>query len=272
MGEMAEHRTSVLTTELLDDYERNGFLVINPFAFSLQEIAEVRERLDLLSSDWSNIPRSRRVKGKVTTLPEGGSISEIPGVAVIDPVLRRSALVRKCQAIACELLRVNRTWFHFDYAFYKQVGDKTGVTWHQDAAYSRTRLTSRAVHFWVPLQDATLENGSLAYMPGSHRVGLQDYEKQGQGDGGVRATLGDDSRAVTCPVGVGGLVCHDPMTVHKSGPNLSSDIRRAWVLQFGIGGWVSLRQAVQPIQSLYAQMQLAADRRRVSQSASTPPP
>jgi ectoine hydroxylase-related dioxygenase (phytanoyl-CoA dioxygenase family) len=189
---------------------------------------------------------------------EARNIAEILGAAVIDPELGRLPLVDRCKRVACELLGVSRVWFHFDHVFYKQVGDESRVPWHQDRASSPTGMAARAVHFWIPLQDVSEDAGCMLYLAGSQGRGLQHHEVENRSDGVIiRSTDVDDDDVVACPVGVGGLVCHSPMTIHSSGPNRSGDIRRAWVLQMGVGPWPALRETVKPIQARYAKFQVA---------------
>ena len=50
------------------------------------------------------------------------------------------------------------------------------------------------------------------------------------------------AQAVACPLHVGGLTIHTPLTVHYAGPNLTSEPRRAWIIHFGpYGRWGKLR-------------------------------
>lgn len=42
---------------------------------------------------------------------------------------------------------------------------------HQDATYLHTEPNS-AVGFWIPLDDATIENGCLKFIKGSHKGGV----------------------------------------------------------------------------------------------------
>ena len=257
----------VLTDEQLARYHLDGFLVAEPPMLPLDEVAAIRVHTDRLASDWENIPR-RRANGKDRVADEDRNISEILGAAVIDPDLGRLPVVDHLRRIAEQILGVDRVWFHFDHLFYKQPGDESRVPWHQDRASSPTGMAQKAVHFWIPLQDVTEDSGCMLYIPGSHLYGLQDHVVQNRSDGVViRSTPVDEDRAVPCPVAMGGIVLHGPMTLHGSGPNRSDDIRRAWVLQFGVGPWVALRQAVRPIQSRYARFQIAGARKKAHQRA-----
>jgi ectoine hydroxylase-related dioxygenase (phytanoyl-CoA dioxygenase family) len=41
--------------------------------------------------------------------------------------------------------------------------------WHQDESYWKEELEYNSVSIWVPLQEATLENGCMQFIPGSHK-------------------------------------------------------------------------------------------------------
>jgi ectoine hydroxylase-related dioxygenase (phytanoyl-CoA dioxygenase family) len=128
-------------------------------------------------------------------------------------------------------------------------------------------MATRAVHIWVPLQDATEENGCLRYLPGSHRHGLNKHVTSLRTGGLIqRTTLADESTALPCPVRLGGLVAHSPMTLHASNPNRSAEVRRAWVLQFGIGPWVAMRHLARPALVAVARTQIALSRMKLPHS------
>ena len=49
------------------------------------------------------------------------------------------------------------------------------TAWHIDVPYWSFD-SSHAISAWIPLDDATTENGCLYFMPGSHEVALKKYE------------------------------------------------------------------------------------------------
>src|SRR4051794_12181089 len=58
--------------------------------------------------------------------------------------------------------------------FCKMPGDGKRVAWHQDASY--WPLTpSMAVTIWLAIDDATVENACMRYIPGSHHLGHLTY-------------------------------------------------------------------------------------------------
>ena len=77
--------------------------------------------------------------------------------------------------------------------FIKAEG-KPGQAWHQDEYFIPTRDRSLTA-VWIALDDATIENGCLWVLPGSHRRGIlypdseQDDPRFDCADRGVRLPL-----------------------------------------------------------------------------------
>lgn len=59
--------------------------------------------------------------------------------------------------------------------FCKEPHDPKRVPWHQDATYWPVRPT-RTVTIWLAIDEVTLENGPMRFLPGSHRDGKLDWE------------------------------------------------------------------------------------------------
>jgi len=251
-----------LTDSQIMYFRTNGFLAVDREIFTQAELDAVRVRIDALYGNRMRLPK-RRTKLAVEADGSTSQICEILGAAVLDPGLARLDVVSRCRTMAEDLLGQRRVWLHFDHVFYKDSGDNSAIPWHQDSAYSATKMTSRAVHFWIPLQDVDATNGCMNYVPGTHLNGLRKHKVDDRHDGlAFRSVDIDESEAVACPVHAGGMVCHAPMTMHGSGPNLSGDLRRAWVLQFGLGPWPALRETGRPLMTAGARVRMAAGRVR----------
>jgi ectoine hydroxylase-related dioxygenase (phytanoyl-CoA dioxygenase family) len=117
--------------------------------------------------------------------------------------------------------------------FVKQAG-KPGQAWHQDEFYIPTRDRS-LVGAWIALDDATIENGGLWIIPGSHQAGVL-YRMRQHGDdrfdGAAEAYDFPHSEADAIPVEVqrGDVVFFHGYTLHRSLPNRApSGYRRALV-------------------------------------------
>ena len=172
--------------------------------------------------------RSYRAPGIVPRSPE------VNEAAVLEPKLRETCTFRRCRKIARQLLGVP-VGYQFDHAIYKAPYNQTSTEWHQDEAYNHEPIPLRSIHFWIPLQPATVENDRMQFIPGWHHSGMLSYRiTNRRGAGGTMAVEGIDvSKAVAGPLAAGSATIHHPLTLHYTGPNQTSDYRRAWILHFG---------------------------------------
>ena len=112
--------------------------------------------------------------------------------------------------------------------------DKFVVPWHQDEGYLHPGAEETfMVNFWVPMVDATRENGTLEVIAGSHLTDLIQHA-QGLGPAGNFRGLRDhqlpQGEQVVCEIGVGSLVLLQKRTIHRSLPYTTDGIR--WSLDW----------------------------------------
>ena len=107
-----------------------------------------------------------------------------------------------------------------------------GQAWHQDERYIPTRDRS-LIGAWIALDDATIDNGCLWVIPGSHRSGYlwqtRDHGRPDEFDSADEAYGFDDSRAVPVEVPAGSVVFFNGYLLHRSLRNRSDGYRRALV-------------------------------------------
>ena len=102
------------------------------------------------------------------------------------------------------------------------------TAWHLDNPY--WSFSSRdSLSIWVALDDATMANGALFYIPGSHKTAR--YENSGIGE--RQADLFKiypewrQIEPVGCPCPAGSAVFHNGLTAHGAGANMTNRPRRA---------------------------------------------
>jgi ectoine hydroxylase-related dioxygenase (phytanoyl-CoA dioxygenase family) len=106
--------------------------------------------------------------------------------------------------------------------------------WHQDEAYFNPAQIHNNLSVWIPLQEATVENGCMQFIPGSHKEVLPHHHIGHDPDvPGLEIDQIEPENAVACPIPAGGATIHNCRTLHYAGPNLSDIPRRAYVLIFG---------------------------------------
>ena len=117
--------------------------------------------------------------------------------------------------------------------FVKSAG-KPGQAWHQDEVYIPTRDRS-LTGAWIALDDATLENGCLWVIPGSHKPGVlwpMRFHEDDRFDCSHESyqTPYSDDDAVPVEVKAGSIVLFNGYLLHRSLPNrASSGFRRVLV-------------------------------------------
>jgi phytanoyl-CoA hydroxylase len=107
------------------------------------------------------------------------------------------------------------------------------VVCHQDSTYLYTEPES-CIGFWFALEDATIENGCLYFIPGAHRGPLRKRNHR-LDDGTSRTDVLCDEpfpedKKVAAEVSAGTLVVFDGRAPHLSGENRSGRSRHAYSL------------------------------------------
>jgi hypothetical protein len=116
--------------------------------------------------------------------------------------------------------------------FIKAPG-KPGQAWHQDESHIPTRDRSLTA-VWLALDDATLDNGCLWVIPGSHRRGVL-YPTRDRPDArfdGTPEAHGfphEDGQAAPVELAAGAALVFNGYLLHRSLPNRSARLRRALV-------------------------------------------
>jgi ectoine hydroxylase-related dioxygenase (phytanoyl-CoA dioxygenase family) len=137
---------------------------------------------------------------------------------------------------AAQLLGVPRVRFWHDQVFYKPPRHPGVVTWHQDYSYWTRAYPAGHVTCWIALDDATVDNGCVHYVPGSHRWGLLPKISLTKEMDALAEFLEPDQAAAFKPepmeVKAGSCLFHHSHTVHGSYGNRSGGPRRGVVLNF----------------------------------------
>lgn len=148
-----------------------------------------------------------------------------------------------------QLLASAVRFFH-DQLFCKPPQHGGVVSWHQDFSYWTWTQPMAHLTCWIALDDATLDNGCLQYIPGSHRWGLLPVTGLSGDMDSVRQVLDpaqqqDFDRQVPVELRAGEAVFHHPLTMHGSYQNRSSMPRRGAVVNLAADGVWSNPEALQ---------------------------
>ncbi|MCE0522789.1 MAG: phytanoyl-CoA dioxygenase family protein [Methylacidiphilales bacterium] len=202
-------------------YRENGYLVVED-CIPAEEVAELRK-------ETTRVCRGERGV-------YGGITASVPG-ETDDEVLRRYLCIHFPHKISDTMMRYVAHPSYIDVLtriigpnvkcmqsmlFIKASG-KPGQAWHQDEFYIPTRDTS-LTGGWLAMDDATVENGCLWILPGSHRRKVI-YPQQRHDDrrfdcSGVAWQFPyRDEDSVPVEVKSGSLVFFNGYLLHRSLPN-----------------------------------------------------
>jgi len=145
---------------------------------------------------------------------------------------------------AHQLLENKPVRFWHDQLFCKPAKHGGVVAWHQDYSYWTRTIAMQHLTCWTGLDDASIENGCLHYIPKSHKWGLLDAPSLAGDMNGLMAYLNvEQKEQFKNPVAIemkkGHGTFHHPLMVHGSYENKSAMSRRAFVLNVFADGTIS---------------------------------
>jgi hypothetical protein len=134
--------------------------------------------------------------------------------------------------------------FWHDQLFCKPAKHGGVVAWHQDYSYWTRTIPMAHLTCWIGLDDSTVENGCVHYIPGSHRWSLLPKGVLAGGMEAVKEVLSPEQQRqfenpVACELKAGEAVFHHPLTLHGSFANSSPRPRRAVVVNLFRDGTLS---------------------------------
>ncbi|XP_076614244.1 phytanoyl-CoA dioxygenase domain-containing protein 1 isoform X2 [Chaetodon auriga] len=150
-----------------------------------------------------------------------------------EPLYKKVTHSPRIQGIAKKLGLVHPVILQSMFIF-KQVFVCFLVTAHQDATFLYTEPLGRVMGLWIALEDATVNNGCLWFIPGSHNSGIsRRMVRTPPGTFPLTDFIGqeqahDDEKFVLAPVKKGGVVLIHGEVVHRSAENTSEDSRHVY--------------------------------------------
>jgi phytanoyl-CoA hydroxylase len=252
----------ILTGRQLEQYHRDGFLVIEAFVdeascdrlraraeqlthsfdpagvisiFSTHEQSRLADDYFLASGD-----KIRFFFEENAFLANGGlrqskekSINKI-GHALhdLDPVFGEFSRTPKIKQLVADL-GIERPLLIQSMYIFKQPGIGGEVSCHQDSTFLYTEPVA-VVGLWFALEEATVTNGCLWAIPGGHKLGLKSRWRRAP-QGGLHFDIYDptpwpEEKLQPLEVHKGTLIILDGGLPHRSQPNRSDRSRHAYTL------------------------------------------
>jgi hypothetical protein len=243
-----------LTAEERRAWDEDGFF-IRCSVFGADEIARLRaaaERVAAValaaaraSAHGYEIDGNRYCEAVGSTIqfehrPGSETIRVIEPFHPLEPVFERLIDDARFVEPMRDLVGCERVALFTDKLNLKRAREGSRFRWHQDSPYwvHFAPHVDRLPNAMLALDDASVGNGCLRVIAGSHRQGLLPG-LQGEGRLGPLFTdprCFDESRQVAAEMPAGSLLFFHPHTVHGSLPNDSDDPRRALLFTYQPGG------------------------------------
>jgi hypothetical protein len=213
-------------------YRENGFLAV-PGALSPREIDEVRDdTVAICRGNWGDVGALPEFDGTETDEEILQQVLCIHMIHKISPIMHRYLSQRTMVDALTTVIGPNVKCMQ-SMLFIKAAG-KPGQAWHQDEIYIPTRDRS-LTGGWIALDDATVENGCLWAIPGSHKPGIlwpQRTHEDRRFDcaGETYSFPYTDEDSIPVEVKAGTIVLFNGYLLHRSFPNRAdSGFRRVLV-------------------------------------------
>ena len=221
-----------LTAEQKTFFQENGYL---PYGrvLTAEEVNALRQRcVDIAEGRMTHLPARYIQLEAAFRDKEAGEVSRLDTIRkmthlgyfddLFQAVVKKAAIVDVIE----DLLGPNIK-FYTDQLMMKPRLHGTVTDWHQDSVAWPFFAPQDHVSCWIALDDATVENGCMTVIPGSHHWGpiARDYRDQ---------FLSKQELAEPTPVELkaGHCMFHHGLNFHRTGANLTPHRRRGLALHY----------------------------------------
>jgi phytanoyl-CoA hydroxylase len=214
-------------------WQEDGFFVLRD-AFTAAELAGVVAALDPLEARVADFLRHHPER-KVFIAEDGNitfTVHPLLHSAVVRAFCRHRVFVDLVHDLVGPDVRL-----YWDQAVYKKPERPGTFPWHQDNGYTYLE-PQQYLTCWLALTDATRENGCPWVAPRLHRLGTLEHRLT---DFGWQCLEEDPPDATPIEVRAGSIVVFSSLTPHKTAPNRTAAVRKAYIVQFAPDGAVAWR-------------------------------
>ena len=228
---MTMSEVHALDVEAVARYRREGYLRVD----GIVDAAEVRRLITLLEPLYSgelDAGEQRLDLGDFDAMKtQGERIVQVMLPSDFVPTLHDSPYFSRTLAFARQLLGDDLA-LDMEMLMDKPPETAAETPWHQDAAYWLPDMPDRrALSVWLALDVATVDNGCMWYVPGSHREPTRPHRWAGPRSETLVADVAPDE-GVAEPLAPGDCVFHDGNMLHFTRGNATDRRRRALIVNY----------------------------------------
>ena len=243
-----------LTDEQISSYRDNGYLVVRGF-LSASELTELRAGIaeavaQLGRRKLSGSTGDRWLAGE--TYYDHVFLQRI-NLWKINATVKEYLLAPELGQVLCALEGIDGIRLWHDQTLQKQPWANP-TAWHSDNP-KWSYHSPHAISIWIALDPATLQNGCMYYLPGSHKLNGFDDTAIGEeiGDYFERFPHFRGVMPVPGEMEPGDAGFHNGLLAHGAGPNMTPNWRRAMT-----AGYMPDGSVFNGIQNVLSDAQVAA--------------
>jgi len=214
-----------LSSEQIAFYRENGFLIIDNF-LSAEELETWRHAVTQAVAQRAD-RKLRDGRWRSTGSYDDNVFVQRINLWEDHEGVRRLMLDAELGYMVAELAGIDGVRIWHDQALIKQPwGNPTG--WHLDNPF--WSFSSRdAISIWIALDDSTLENGCLYFLPGTHKTATFDKVEVTQNIGDLFKAYPAWAMLKSVPAVMKAGACsfHNGLIAHGAGANMTPGNRRA---------------------------------------------
>ena len=225
---------SFINRNYIENFNKNGFLILENF-INPGFLNKLRNRFEpLFKGEFETGIKPDEWNWKFGKDPNNVT-RQICNAWKSDNLIRKF-VCHKVIGESCSLLmNWNGARLIQDNVLWKPPGGKT-LGYHQHAAYDDWIIPQTMMTCWISLDNTSKEKGTLEYVKGSHKWGLQPPKGEFHSPDDYKKELNNFAKKnnkkieiTYVEVPAGGVAFHHGYTWHGSGMNYSEDHRRAIV-------------------------------------------
>jgi ectoine hydroxylase-related dioxygenase (phytanoyl-CoA dioxygenase family) len=223
----------VVSDEQARAYDEVGFFVLED-ALAPDLVERLIAEIDPFEAEMEAIVRE--ADGGQVFIAKADRLTFTVHLTQRSPELRRFAGSQLFADLCADLMGPD-VRFYWDQAVYKKPSPDATFPWHQDNGYAFIE-PQQYLTCWIPLTDATEDNGCPIVVPGLHRRGTLAHRLTRDGF----VCLDDPDDTIAVPARAGSIVVFSSLTPHCTLPNTTDAVRKSYIVQYAVDPSVILRE------------------------------
>ena len=221
---------TALNPAQIDQYQNEGWLIVEDF-LTADELAVLNEAVnagvEAMGDNKVSGEHNEEIKDGKGTYYDKVFLQRV-NLWRVNDTIKEFFLNPELGEMLCKLAGIDGIRIWHDQTLQKRAWGNPS-SWHMDVP-NWSFHSPDAISIWIALNDATMQNGCMYFLPGSHQQA--DYERKGDFSADIGALFDQypefrEIEPVPAEMKAGSAGFHNGLTAHAAGPNMTPYARRA---------------------------------------------